>query len=131
MAKLNAHVVVVDDEIDIRELVQEMLIDEIEKITVCSSVAEVFQILSLGPVDLVISDILMPEMDGISFLKELRIKKFNTGVVFISGSNDLKVLEKALALGAADFIEKPFKNENLVATVRKHAQVGMMQNKKS
>ena len=131
MAILKAHVVIVDDEADIRELVQEMLMDEIERTTVCSSVAEVFKILATDTVDLVISDILMPEMDGITFLKELRSKKINTSVVFISGSNDIKVLEKALALGAADFIEKPFQNENLITTVRKHAQVGMMLNKKS
>ena len=131
MATSSAKILILDDEPEIREIVCELLEEEFLGIVQCENVTGAFKELEGQSFDLIISDIMMPEMSGLDFLKELRIKKVEIPVVFISGTNDMKMLESALALGAADFIEKPFQQADLLAIVRKQAQIGMLINKKS
>ena len=59
--------------------------------------------------DLILSDIRMPVMDGLSFLKKLHEHDIETPVVFISGPGERDMPARALELGALDFISKPFR----------------------
>lgn len=71
------------------------------------------------PVDIVITDLVMPEMDGISVLKKVKEKHPATDVIIITGEADKKVAIQALKLGAYDFFEKPIQADELLETIRR------------
>ena len=73
---------------------------------------------SLAPGCLV-SDVLMPEMDGITLLKQLKILKPDFPVILITGHGDIKMAVHAMRSGALDFVEKPYDDETILAAVRR------------
>lgn len=66
----------------------------------------------------VITDIRMPEMNGIDLLRRLKELKVGVPVIVITGHGDVALAVEAMKIGAADFFEKPFNDEQLVASVR-------------
>ncbi len=66
----------------------------------------------------VITDIRMPDIDGITLLRRLRESGNTVPVIVITGHGDVPMAVEAMKLGAADFFEKPFDDESLLATVR-------------
>jgi two-component system response regulator FixJ len=68
--------------------------------------------------DCVITDIRMPEMSGMELLRELSRRSVRPPVIMITGHGDIPLAVEAMRLGAADFIEKPFQDETLLAAVR-------------
>lgn len=77
-------------------------------------------------VDAVLSDINMPVMNGLVFLRELRNLGLDTPFVFFSGYGDKEKTIEALRLGALDFLEKPYDPDVLLATMKKAAELGAM-----
>lgn len=75
-------------------------------------------------VDAILSDINMPVMNGLVFLRELRAMGLETPFVFFSGYGDKAKMLEALRLGALDFLEKPYDPELLVAAMRKACELG-------
>jgi two-component system response regulator FixJ len=67
----------------------------------------------------VILDVRMPEMDGIALLSELKLLKLDFPVILMTGHGDIKMAVKALKSGAADFVEKPYDEETILAAVRR------------
>ena len=66
-----------------------------------------------------VSDVRMPEMDGITLLKQLEASKLSFPVVLITGHGDIKMAVQAITSGAVDFIEKSSDDETILATVRR------------
>jgi len=75
--------------------------------------------MEVSPIDILITDLRMPAMDGITVLKTVRQKTPSTDVIIVTGSADKKDAIAALKLGAFDFFEKPIDGEELVQTVKK------------
>ncbi|HRE47890.1 MAG TPA: response regulator transcription factor [Aggregatilineales bacterium] len=69
--------------------------------------------------DLVLLDIMMPEMDGFEVCRRLR-ELSDVPIIFITAKSDVKDVVKGLELGADDYIVKPFENEELIARIRAH-----------
>ena len=69
--------------------------------------------------DLVISDLRMPGMDGIAFLKQLRAQRHGVPVVLLTGNGDVGHAVEAIRAGAEDFLEKPYDSAHLLAVVRR------------
>ena len=71
-----------------------------------------------GIYDLIILDIMMPKIDGISLLKTLRAKKFDTPVLLLSAKSELPDKIQGLNLGADDYMTKPFNTDELLARIK-------------
>ncbi|MBU6421561.1 MAG: sigma-54-dependent Fis family transcriptional regulator [Gammaproteobacteria bacterium] len=123
-----SQILVVDDEADIRDMVQEILTEEGYQVQVAGSAAEARSARRQGEPDLVLLDIWMPDMDGISLLKEwTREQRLPFPVVMMSGHGSVDTAIEATRLGALDFVEKPLSLAKLLRTVeqaiasRRHA----------
>lgn len=66
----------------------------------------------------IVTDVRMPEMDGIELLRQLRSRRVSLPVVVMTGHADVALAVEAMKAGAADFLEKPFDDEIFIATVR-------------
>jgi two-component system, LuxR family, response regulator FixJ len=76
------------------------------------------EVASLAPGCLV-SDVRMPDLDGITLLQKLKTLKLSIRVVLITGHGDIKTAVRAIKSGAADFVEKPYDDETILTAVRK------------
>ncbi len=115
-----AQVLVVDDEPDIRQLVKEILEDEGYSVQVAEDGEKARLIYAQQKPDLVLLDIWMPDIDGISLLKEWSASgSLESQVVIMSGHGTLETAVEATRLGAFDFIQKPLSLAKLLATVSK------------
>ena len=120
-----AHILVVDDEPDIRELVREILEDEGYEVRTAADGESARQAYSEHTPDLVLLDIWMPDVDGISLLREWSEERSDGGpVVMISGHATLETAVEATRLGAHDFIQKPLSLAKLLATVKGALKAG-------
>jgi DNA-binding NtrC family response regulator len=115
-----AQILVVDDEPDIRQLVQEILEDEGYSVQIAKDGENARQIFAQQKPDVVLLDIWMPDIDGISLLKEWSAAgNLESQVVIMSGHGTLETAVEATRLGAFDFVQKPLSLAKLLATVRK------------
>jgi len=111
-------ILVVDDEIGIRELLSEILGDEGYQVRLAENAAEARAFRSQTRPDLVLLDIWMPDTDGITLLKEWASAGLLTmPVVMMSGHGTIDTAVEATRIGAYDFLEKPIALQKLLATV--------------
>ncbi len=114
----NPHVLVVDDEADIRASIQDILSDESYGVTVAANAAEARQARKKRKFDLVLLDIWMPDTDGITLLREWSEEtELSCPVVIMSGHGTVDTAVEATRLGAFDFVEKPLSLAKLLRTV--------------
>jgi len=101
-------ILVVDDESDIRLVMEDLLMDEYNVLTAGDGV-EALEIISekRGEIELVITDIRMPRMDGMELLKEIKASYPGIGVMMISAFGDINTALDAIRKGAYDYISKP------------------------
>jgi DNA-binding NtrC family response regulator len=120
-----SRILVVDDEADIRGLVQEILADEGYTVEVAANAAEARAVRTRSDPDLVLLDIWMPDTDGISLLQEWTEQgPLPCPVVMLSGHGTVETAMEATRLGAADFIEKPLSLAKLLHTVEQAIAAG-------
>jgi DNA-binding NtrC family response regulator len=114
-----ARVLVVDDEIGIRELLSEILNDEGHEVLTAQNAREAREIRAANSVDLVLLDIWMPDTDGVTLLKEWAGMPgyATTPVVMMSGHGTIDTAVEATRIGAIDFLEKPITLSRLLKTV--------------
>jgi len=121
-----ARILVVDDEADIRELVQEILSEEGYVVDVAANAAEARAACARQVPDLVLLDIWMPDTDGISLLREWQQSQSLTAppVVMMSGHGTVETAVEATRLGAVDYVEKPLSLAKLLRTVTSALEEG-------
>ena len=113
-----SHVLVVDDEADIRALIQEILSDEGYTVTVAGDANEARAARADKRFDLILLDIWMPDTDGITLLREWSESgDLKCPVVIMSGHGTVDTAVEATRLGAFDFVEKPLSLAKLLRTV--------------
>jgi DNA-binding response OmpR family regulator len=101
-------ILVVDDEVDVGELVQSFLENHGYQVITASSAKRAFELVSLEKPDLIFLDVVMPGIDGIQCLKEIRQLQPDAIVVMVSGLHDENVAKEAIRYGAYDYLTKPF-----------------------
>ena len=113
-------ILVVDDEETIREIVSSMLTSAQFQTRQASSGIEALSLLDSGEeFDLVLSDLMMADMDGIALLERAKERFPAMPVVMVTAVHDIQVALQALRNGAYDYLLKPFEREQLLATVRR------------
>ncbi len=113
-----ARILVVDDEIGIRELLSEILYDEGHTVQLAENAAQAREARLRGRPDLVLLDIWMPDTDGVSLLKEWASQGLlDMPVVMMSGHATVDTAVEATRIGAVDFLEKPITMQRLLKTV--------------
>lgn len=124
-------ILVVDDEIGIRELLSEILFDEGYIVHLAENAQQAREFRQNKVPDLVLLDIWMPDTDGLSLLKEWVNQGLLTmPVVMMSGHGTIETALEATRIGAADFLEKPIALQKLLKTVATVMQQGLKSDKK-
>ena len=116
--KSKCDVIVIDDEEDVRDSLKQLFSLEGFEVYAMADAKEALGFISTKFQGVIISDIRMPEMDGLTFLKEVKKLDKLLPVILITGHGDIKLAVKSLKLGATDFLEKPFNPNELVAQVK-------------
>jgi two-component system nitrogen regulation response regulator NtrX len=115
-----AQILVVDDEVGIRELLSEILADEGHQVLLAESAGDARRLREQHRPDLVLLDIWMPDTDGISLLKEWAASgQLGMPVVMMSGHGTIETAVEATRIGALDYLEKPIALQRLLATVKR------------
>jgi two-component system KDP operon response regulator KdpE len=114
---MNARILIVDDEPQITRVLRTTLSAKAYEIRVANDGETAFEIMKDWTPDLVITDISMPNMDGLTLCKELRAHS-QVPIIVLSVKEDERTKVKALDLGADDYVTKPFNINELLARIR-------------
>lgn len=111
-------ILVVDDEDIVRTSCSRTLSPEGYEVRLAKNGAEGLQMASEERFDLVLTDLKMPDMDGIEVLRIIKEQWPETAVIIVTGYQTVDTAVKAIKLGAYDYIEKPFTPDVLITAVR-------------
>jgi putative nucleotidyltransferase with HDIG domain len=112
-------ILVVDDEEAIREVISTLLDAQGFQCTTCWNGRLALDAFRKDSFDLVLSDIVMPEMDGLKLLAELRLDDPDVPVIMVTAMHDISIALEAIRAGAYDYILKPFEKDQLYLSVRR------------
>jgi DNA-binding NtrC family response regulator len=111
-------VLVIDDELAPRESIRMVLKDKYNVATAAGAI-EGLDMLSNDPFDLVVMDIRMPKMDGITALQEIKKKYPDTEVILLTAYASLETAKDATRYGAFDYLLKPFDKDDILMVIEK------------
>ena len=114
-----ANILIVDDEQSYRQLLTLVFTDEGNNIRTAMNGRQALELLEAEPADVIISDVKMPDMDGIEMLRAVRETLPDLGVILMTAFASVETAREAFKLGADDFIQKPFDVEELKLIVKK------------
>lgn len=115
----NLKILVVEDEEALRSIVELELVTYGYQVNTAEDGDIAMQKLNEQRYNLVILDIYMPNMNGMDVLKQIRENNLADKVIMLTGVNELKIARESLALGANDFITKPYDFQNLIACINR------------
>jgi len=119
MTEKTRQVLVIDDEAGMRSMLKMVLERAGYPVSVAETALQGISLLEQEEFALVLCDIRMPEMDGISFLAELQRRQIAATVIMMSAYGNLDTAIECLKQGAYDYISKPFKPDEIILTLRK------------
>jgi two-component system OmpR family response regulator len=113
----NGHILIVDDQREICDLVQEYLSSEGYRVSTAQDGAGMRRVMAQSPVDLVILDLMLPGEDGLTLARSLR-QESSVGIVILTGRGEIVDRIIGLEMGADDYLPKPFHLRELLARVK-------------
>lgn len=122
-------ILVVDDTRENLRLLVRMLAESGYKVRPTASGSMALTAAQISPPDLVLLDIMMPEMDGFAVCEQLKSDPLTRDipVIFISALDETVNIVRAFAVGGVDYITKPFQNEEVLARVKTHLTIRHLQ----
>ena len=117
MNKLNGHILVVDDDDGIRDLVKQYLTENNFLITTANNAEDAKEKISIIKFDLIILDIMMPGKTGLEFTLENK-DKINTPIILLTAKGEATERIKGLEVGADDYLPKPFEPKELILRIK-------------
>ena len=117
-------VLIIDDEFDVLENIKDILELEGYATLSASNGLDGIDLAISGKVNLIISDITMPRANGFDVIKAVKSNPVSKEIpfIFLTARTDKEDKKQGMILGADDYITKPFNNQNLVDTVKKHIE---------
>ncbi len=119
MTKNMENILIIDDEKNYLLILDDLLSDEGYRVLTADTAEEGLHIFQDNELDVVITDMKMPGMDGMSLLERVHIADPDLPVIMLTAFGSVEKAVEAMRKGAYDYIEKPFKNEELKLTIRK------------
>ena len=117
MNKFDAHILVVDDDDGIRELVKKYLSENNFLITTANSAEDAKEKISIIKFDLIVLDIMMPGKSGLEFTSENK-DNINTPIILLTAKGESNERVEGLEVGADDYLPKPFEPKELVLRIK-------------
>ncbi len=131
MGQHNHHVLIIDDDAEMRRLLVDFLTGEGFKTSAYSSAKRALEDLTSGPgsdrIDLVITDLNMPEMTGLDFIRRFKGLRSDVPVILITAFGSIETAIEAIRAGAYDYVVKPFKLAEISVTVGRALEVRQLQ----
>ena len=124
-----SHLLCVDDDVKIIELLNIYLEAKGFEVTTCPSASEASELTSLFLYDLIILDIMMPNVSGIDFLRDFRIKDKNTPVLMLTANSQITKKGDSYDSGCDDYLIKPFEPDELLMRIKKLLNPSLNKNK--
>jgi DNA-binding NtrC family response regulator len=124
---MQGYLLIVDDEAELREVLSIFMEDEGIKTLVAPNGQAALEIITSDKgkeINAVLSDIKMPKLDGLGFLRAIREQQIEVPVILLTGYGDKDKAVEALKWGAFDFQDKPFDRQRLIAAVKSAMEVG-------
>jgi CheY-like chemotaxis protein len=118
VADMGETILVVDDEPLVRDLLVQFLTLRGYRVLGVKDGTEALSMVEQAPPDLILLDLIMPGMDGVEVLRQLRQREYNGGVIIITGSHDEERLDEAWVLGPQEVIGKPIDLEQLLISIQ-------------
>ncbi len=113
-------ILIVDDEIDMLELLELIITDRTDyEVTTTNNPLEVPELLKKNPYDLVITDLRMPDVDGIELIEMVKQIDDQLPFMIITAYGTIESAVEAMRKGAFDYITKPFRQEQILLTIEK------------
>jgi two-component system, NtrC family, nitrogen regulation response regulator NtrX len=122
-----AHLLIVDDEPNTLASLSRAFRLEGHEATICDNASRALELAKTHSFDLILSDVVMPNKDGITLIEELKAQGVQTPVVMMSGQAHIEMAVRATRLGALDFLEKPISTEKLMLTVENALKLGRLE----
>lgn len=119
MLSPNKRILIVDDEENAREVLSKILIHDGYDVSSVANGLEALNFLRSREVELIITDINMPEMNGLAFLRELNRSRPDTNVIMLTAYGEVESYLEAMSLGAFEYINKPLKYDELKKVIKK------------
>jgi CheY-like chemotaxis protein len=101
-------VLVVDDEPEVRQVLKEFLVSRGYDVSVAAGGMEALALVETVKPDLVLLDVAMPDIDGVETLRQIVEVQPSLPVIMVTANADIGITSKLLALGAVDYVPKPF-----------------------
>ncbi len=118
MRSSSEHLLVVEDDPEMRDLLRKVLEKEGYRVSVASDGAEALSLLGQAAFDLVVTDMLMPVKNGLDLLHDVHRSRPSLPVIMVTAFGDWASYSRAVEEGAAAFINKPLRMSELVSTVQ-------------
>ena len=116
MNKFNSHILVVDDDDRIRELVKEYLVENNYLVSTANNAEVALEKIKIIKFDLIVLDIMMPGKTGLEFTKDYK-NKFNTPIILLTAKGEASDRIEGLVVGADDYLPKPFDPKELILRI--------------
>lgn len=116
----------VDDEVDIIIFLKQLLKDEGYSSVTANSGQEALQIVKNEPIDILITDIRMPEMDGIELIDKVSKIDKNIHTIMLTGHGDIDTAIQAMKTGSLNYLRKPVNFEELLITIRQGLAISVL-----
>jgi two-component system phosphate regulon response regulator PhoB len=113
-----AKILVVEDELEIRELISLLLLRQGHAVQHCDNGKQALDLIKTNPFDLVVLDWMLPQLSGIDFLKNIQADKFKIPVLMVTAKAEPQDIVLGLESGADDYVTKPFQPSVFVARVK-------------
>jgi len=117
MEKFKAHILIVDDDDRIRELVKQYLNENDYLVTTANSAEDAKEKVNIIKFDIIILDIMMPGQSGLEFTNENK-KRINTPIILLTAKGESRDRIEGLEIGADDYLAKPFEPKELVLRIK-------------